>query len=579
MSSEIHLGYELGTGQAIAIPLRHTGVTGQTQQSGKTTTLEALITRSGLRAVAYVTKRGESSFHVMHPIAPYFRERADWQFVASLLEATLGERLKFQRSWIQKLCRDRNIGKEQWKAPKSLADVLANVERALENQCRKCGGDGKDDKGKRCAKCDGLGVVQVARGMNESVYFELREYLQQIIPQIERLPYSTKLALRPGVNVMDLAAYDFPLQALVIRSAIEWIHNREHHTITVIPEAWKFAPKLRGSPVRLAAEELIRQGAALDNFIWLDTQDLAGVADVLLRQVGVWILGVQRAKHEVDRTLAHIPEDIFPRPRRADIMRLERGQFIVCWEGEMYKVYVQPAWMSAAHAEAIARGEEKVETARDILREFDGDQTAIAGEEVKVERDLIELESEDPMWEERFKALEEKYNALLAEFNELKAAHDALAEEKAAIRKVARPTRAAGGDVQQGDPVYPVVAPLDQLFQYVRKKAREDPELLAMLAKPPEIQVTIVREKWQLDMSTILGKVASLVAEGFFAKPQATAAVAKECVRRGFCAPKTPYSRITIPLEELAARGFLTRETEGYQAVSKMKVTMRESAA
>jgi len=32
-------------------------VTGQTQQSGKTTTLEALISRSKLRALTFVTKR------------------------------------------------------------------------------------------------------------------------------------------------------------------------------------------------------------------------------------------------------------------------------------------------------------------------------------------------------------------------------------------------------------------------------------------------------------------------------------------------------------------------------------------
>ena len=80
----IHLGYEVGTARPVAIPLAHMAVTGMTQRSGKTTTLEALVTRSGLRAIAFVTKRGERSFTAGNPLAPYFRDRADWQFTEAL---------------------------------------------------------------------------------------------------------------------------------------------------------------------------------------------------------------------------------------------------------------------------------------------------------------------------------------------------------------------------------------------------------------------------------------------------------------------------------------------------------------
>ena len=44
-SPTILLGYELATGRAVRIPLRHMAVTGITQMSGKTTTLEALINK------------------------------------------------------------------------------------------------------------------------------------------------------------------------------------------------------------------------------------------------------------------------------------------------------------------------------------------------------------------------------------------------------------------------------------------------------------------------------------------------------------------------------------------------------
>jgi len=340
--STVLLGYELGSGRPIEIPVGHMAITGQSQASGKTTTLEGLVSRCGLRAVAFVTKRGEGSFRVASPIPPYFRDRCDWPFIKSILEATASEKLKFQLAEIIKICQHYSGPEGTWNEPKSLRDVMANAETALKK----------------------------ARGIASRVYTELFEYLRMVVPEIERLPYSKKLKLRTGLNVMDLTDYDFPLQALVVRSVIEWVHHNAEHTIIAIPEAWKFAPKQRGSPVRLAAEELIRQGAALKNFLWCDSQDLAGISSVLLRQVTVWLFGVQRDPREIERTLEHIPADT-AKPTKRDIATLGRGQFIVSFEREMYRVYVQPAWMTGVHAEAIARGEEPVESAREIVRDFD----------------------------------------------------------------------------------------------------------------------------------------------------------------------------------------------------------------
>jgi hypothetical protein len=341
-STVILLGYELGSGRPVMVPLGHLAITGQSQASGKTTTLEGLVSRADCQAIAFVTKRGESSFRVARPIPPYFRDRVDWPFIASILEATVSEKLKFQRAEIIKLCQDYSGPEGKWNAPRSLEDVMANADVALIK----------------------------ARGIAARVYTELFEYLRMVVPEIERMPYTHELELRDGLSVMDLTDYDFPLQALVVRSVIEWVHHHESKTIVVIPEAWKFAPKQRGSPVRLAAEELIRQGAALKNFLWCDSQDLAGVSAVLLRQVTVWLFGVQRDPREIERTLAHIPADT-AKPSKHDIATLGRGQFFVSWERNLFRVYVQPAWMTAVHAQAIARGEESIDSARAIVADFD----------------------------------------------------------------------------------------------------------------------------------------------------------------------------------------------------------------
>jgi hypothetical protein len=364
VTTQIQLGFEVGSGRAVEIPLRHMAVTGQTQESGKTTTLEGLIARSGLRAVAYVTKRGESSFRVANPVAPYFLERADWQFVLSLLEASTQTKLKFEQSWIMRAS----------EGARTLQDVRANIQRFLSGVPAPARASSKKRKSKTAMEEEAKQrwIQRPAKGLSGDIYYVLGKYLDALIPQLEELPYSSTLNLAEGLNVMDLRDYEFPLQALVVRSVIDWTRDHGENTINVIPEAWKFAPKQKGSPVRQSAEELIREGGALKNFLWIDSQDLAGVADVLMRQVGVWIFGVQRAKHEIERALDHMPEGLpVRRPRPQDIATLNKGQFYVCFGREMYKVYVQPAWMSAAHAEAIARGEEDVDSAREILTNFD----------------------------------------------------------------------------------------------------------------------------------------------------------------------------------------------------------------
>src|SRR5919109_1700048 len=77
----IPLGFEVGTGHAVEMPIRHMAVCGQTQEAGKTTALEGLIARSGRRALTFVTKRGEGAFQHARGIRPYFREQAREQQV------------------------------------------------------------------------------------------------------------------------------------------------------------------------------------------------------------------------------------------------------------------------------------------------------------------------------------------------------------------------------------------------------------------------------------------------------------------------------------------------------------------
>jgi hypothetical protein len=309
------LGFEVGKGDSVWIPLKHMAITGQTQEAGKTTALEGLIARSGLRAVTFITKRGESSFTKARRIPPYFREQADWQFVASILEASRSEKLKFERAWIIRAS----------KGADTLADVQKNVRELMEK----------------------------ARGMSADVYLTLDAYLEAVVPQIAKVKWATSVQLKEGVNVVDLTSLNVEMQHLVIKSTITWVLEKEENTIVVVPEAWKFIPQGRGTPVKLAAESFIRQAAAMKNFLWLDSQDIAGVDKIILKSVAVWILGVQREANEIKRTLDNIPDGL-PKLKPADISTLELGQFYACWGRHAIKTYVQPTWLEPFDARAVA---------------------------------------------------------------------------------------------------------------------------------------------------------------------------------------------------------------------------------
>jgi hypothetical protein len=321
----ILLGFEIKTGKKVEIPLSHLIATGVTQLSGKTTTLEALIKRSGLKAIVFKTKIGETGFSEGTVIPPYFKEKSDWQYVQSLLEATLKERLKFERSWIIEACKNAN----------SLLEVKANIDKKL--------AEGK------------------LSGLSRSIYTTLQAYFEIVLPQLQYANFSKTLNLAEGINIIDLERFKEEIQSLVIRSVLETVVSEMKDVIVVIPEAWRYLPEKKGNPCKWATEIFIRQGATNRNFLFIDSQDMANVDKSPLKQVSTWILGLQTEINEVKHTLDQIslPKRLKPKPE--EIMTLKVGHFIVCTPYFTKRIYVQPAWMNEKTAKQIAMGKKSVE--------------------------------------------------------------------------------------------------------------------------------------------------------------------------------------------------------------------------
>lgn len=324
--NKILLGFEVGTGERVEIPLSHSVITGLTNESGKTTAVMGIIKRSGLKAIILKTKIGEKAITEGNIIPPFYKENFDWEYASELLEASRKEKLKFERSWIIKYSKNAT----------NLLEFKRNIDNAL--------AEGK------------------LRELDKSVLITLQAYLDKILPELQYAPLSKTLDIKEGINIMDLERFKEETQAIIIKSVLEEVLNKEKNVITVLPECWRYLPERLGNPVKRPAEALIRQGATNNNFLILDSQDVTGISKTILKQVSNWVLGYQREINEINRTLDQIPLPKKSKPKSEDIATLKLGQFFVATSDFVKKVYAQPTWMDEKTAKNIAMGKIKVES-------------------------------------------------------------------------------------------------------------------------------------------------------------------------------------------------------------------------
>lgn len=408
---KILLGFEVGTGNEVHMENHHTVVTGMTQLSGKTTTLEALVDRGKVKAIAFLTKRGESGFRGQQELPAYFKEQRkgrliDWQYVEAILEATMGERMKFERSWIIKVC----------KGAGSLEEVYQNIKKEQSKPN--------------------------VRGLDESIYTNLGAYFEIILPEIAKYQFADKIKLSKGFNVMNLIGVSDEMQQLIIESTLSYVLQKERDTVVIIPEAHKFIPQGKKTPVKATALRLIREGAAINNYLWIDTQETTSVDKAVLKQCSNWIMGYQQERNEV----ANVRENIGRRKiKEEDIMNLKIGHFIASLQQKIYHVYVLPAGITEDIGRSVAKGTMTVQEVKDGLVMRDKDHIKLAPKEVAPSR------SEDPgepqtsvrlLELNRLLKVEEEYKEYKENSEKQEQAYrdsiDALQEEKTDLKETMR---------------------------------------------------------------------------------------------------------------------------------------------
>jgi alanyl-tRNA synthetase len=327
----------------------------------------------------------------------------------------------------------------------------------------------------------------------------------------------------------------------------------------------------RNTPVKLAAESFIRQGAGLKNYLWLDSQDIAGVEKKILKQCPVWILGVQRERNEIKTTLDNIPASV-RKPKGADIATLGVGQFFACWGTHAVKTYVQPMWMNSADAAAIAVGRISIADAATLPRRSTEEQT-VKESEARALRDTNARQAQ------QINELREKLTYAFEQIEKLEG-HAPSSSHKMPESAPASgyPNTETSVEPRPGQPI------ADEAQLYRRFKARlveEAPAILRVLVQKPELRVEVDVQTITIKGDSLRGRIARLIAAGFFDRGASGPGAQKELARLG----SDPGPVVARELNEVAAMGFLTieegkddrgRARKEYRAVEGMKINIVE---
>ena len=283
--------------------------------------MQALATRAG-RALAFVTTPGvELAGQSIRPYLPPDQGAAlAWRELEAVLHAALGDRaLHYERRWLEEAV----LG----------ASNLAGA-------------------------CDTLARLLVRRrGPSAAVYQTIHDYLAPVVAELATVAIADTLDLLPTLNVMDLSAHSPALQALLVRAALGWLTACEVATLVVLPTPAVFAPAGRAAWARDAVLDLVRAANTRGNYLLLEADDLRPLEREVRQAISVWIVGRQAGE------LAAVTRDLLPkgsrRPPLELVATLPPGEVYVCGRNRLQRVYVQPAWMRAPDARAIACGADR----------------------------------------------------------------------------------------------------------------------------------------------------------------------------------------------------------------------------
>uniref|UniRef100_A0A6M3L210 Uncharacterized protein n=1 Tax=viral metagenome TaxID=1070528 RepID=A0A6M3L210_9ZZZZ len=309
VKSSLFLGYEIGTGKEVTVPIFHTLITGQTRLSGKSTNLKAMAKQAikkGFKVLVMDTKINLADFEGFgNQIPVCLKQTTDPLVLRDLLESINQRKITQFQSTLIDITRHA----------KTFEEVIENAKDMLEK--------------KRIS------------GFKKDACTTLIDLLARLIEQTKKFKTTVNLELPYPINVMTVNDFDLQGQQLIANTVLAEVLTKFENVIIMLDEAFKLLPQKWGSPCKQRVQEYVTQGAATGCFLWLATQFLAPTSKDAMKAMPIKILGRQDHNTEVEHTLELIPES---KGKYSDsmIMQLKLGHFIVVTPEGSTHTYVCP---------------------------------------------------------------------------------------------------------------------------------------------------------------------------------------------------------------------------------------------
>lgn len=307
MANWVSLG-ESG-GQKVEMELFHCLIAGQTNLSGKTTTIRTLVPRAveqGFTVLIFDSKPTVREFPGYHDVPICYQSTTDSLVLLGLLEGIFRHKLTPFYATLDRLTEDAG----------GIPDVIANAEKYEE---------------------------KAKSGFIKDACHTLAKLLGRLQDELQQFDFTPDLQLRKGaINVMPINSLSVEAQQLVIKTAFEQVlkhHNRK--VLVVIDETSRFLPQGYSSACKKAVYDTITQGAKTQLYVWGATQFIATIEKDVIKAMANKLLGRQDDATEVKATLDRIPNLKKSGIGADQIMTLKRGEFVfVPIDGEVRKVYI-----------------------------------------------------------------------------------------------------------------------------------------------------------------------------------------------------------------------------------------------
>lgn len=221
--TDIRLGFENGSGEAVAVSVIYMLLTGITRH-GKSEAIKAMAERvaeSGYTVLLFDVKAKRDYEDVGREVLIYIDEATDPTTVKGLLENQSGMSMSFQYSEIIKA----------YEPGDDYGSMLERVESMMEEDIHPI----EEDK------------LRV-----------LRHLLQDLVSELRSVEIVDELDLRNSVNVMDINRVDDAIQRLAIASTVVAVLDGREDVILCVDEAHNFTPQKGQPPANQPLTNVIR---------------------------------------------------------------------------------------------------------------------------------------------------------------------------------------------------------------------------------------------------------------------------------------------------------------------------------